>query len=236
MSGDAHGENQPELPPAHADRNEHRRRHHHQHAGGAKIGLLQHQCRRNHHEQGRHDQRERPPHILVGEAVKIARQGHDQRDLHDLGGLQLHHAEIDPALGAHTDLAGKIDPDQQQDRNQIGRIDETHQRLQVDHRDREHHREADREARRLPVHPGIGAAMGGGIEHGEADRGDAADQEDHRPAHLRDLVAPSHPIARGDAELRTQSHDYTRPIMASPAFRPRCSDCAVRDRGAGFRS
>ena len=54
--------------------------------------------------------------ILAGQAMKIARQRQHQRDVHQLGGLQLDDPEIDPALRPHADEAAQIDRDDQQQR------------------------------------------------------------------------------------------------------------------------
>ena len=57
------------------------------------------------------------PISSFGEAVEIAREGQHQRDLHQLGRLQLDDAEIDPALRAHADNAAHIDRDDQRQRD-----------------------------------------------------------------------------------------------------------------------
>ena len=83
----------------------------HQHHRGAEIGLLQHQRRR-------HQDHQRParsgdsgwPTSSTAQAVEIARERQHERDLHQLRRLQLHDAEIDPALRAHADDAARSRP------------------------------------------------------------------------------------------------------------------------------
>ena len=60
-----------------------------QHHRGAEVGLLQHQRGRHDDQQRRHDQIDDAAAILGVEAVEIARQRQHQRDLHQLGRLQL---------------------------------------------------------------------------------------------------------------------------------------------------
>ena len=69
----------------------------------------------------------RPPEVVEIGGVEIAGQRHHQRHLHQLGGLELHEAEIEPALGALVDLAQHVDGDQhgQHDARSRGRTGET---------------------------------------------------------------------------------------------------------------
>ncbi len=80
-----------------------------------------------------------------------------------------HHAEIDPRCSAHADLAREIDPDQQQDRHEVERVDQTHQQP-IHHRDRGNIITRPTAKRRPAIHPRIGAEMRRGIEHRKTDR------------------------------------------------------------------
>ena len=106
------------------------------------------------------------------QAVEIARERQHQRDLHELRRLELDDAEIDPALRAHADRAAHLDRDQQQQR--------ARRRSSRPSAARSGDRPAPtpsmittRDARSgstCLLGPGLPAAVGGGIEHGEADR------------------------------------------------------------------
>ena len=47
--------------------------------------------------------------ILEIGGVEVARERHDQGHLHELGGLELDEAQVEPALGALVDLAQYVD-------------------------------------------------------------------------------------------------------------------------------
>jgi hypothetical protein len=93
--------------------------------------------------------------------MEIARERQAQRDLHQLGRLQLEELEVDPALRAHADLAHEFDIDQQDEGDPIERIGDLGQALQIDHADHQHDADADCVAHHLPVHPRLRAAAGG---------------------------------------------------------------------------
>ena len=66
-----------------------------------------------HDEQIPEGRRQRP-------LVHVPGAHHRHRQLHDLGGLKAHEADIEPALRALADVAGDIDHDQQQHTDHIG--------------------------------------------------------------------------------------------------------------------
>ena len=96
--------------------------------------------------------------VLHAEAVQIARERQHQRDLHQLGRLELERAELDPALRAERRHGPPtvIDDQQQEQRYGIGRIGErsSRQRISTSATPTRMH-EADREALHLRRRPGM---------------------------------------------------------------------------------
>ena len=97
---------------------------HHDEAGGrnqqgrAQI-RLRHDHRRRNGDQDPHDDQ-----VLEGRRqrafVHVPGAYHRYRELHDLGGLKAHEADVEPALRALADVAGHFDHDQQQHADDIG--------------------------------------------------------------------------------------------------------------------
>ena len=117
-----------EHPDAHAGQEEDGAAGQNQHHRRAHVGLLQHQGRRHQHQQQGDDQQQRAADVLRVHAVEITGQRERERDLHDLGRLQLDEAEVDPALRAQAGRAMQLDRNQQDERDAIERYD---QRIQA---------------------------------------------------------------------------------------------------------
>ena len=81
-----------------------------------------------------------------------ARERHDDRDLHQFGGLQVHEAQVEPALAAAADKAEQFDRDQQDQHADIGEVREIlenpERQAPDDHRDGQE----DEESARLCCH------------------------------------------------------------------------------------
>ncbi len=220
-----------ELPDLHPGQKEHGGPDQEQHAGGAEIGLQQHERRRREDERHRQQERQRPADGGEIEPVEIARQRQHQRDLHDLGGLDLDETEIDPALRAHADLALDLDEDQQEKAEQIEKIGVAQPELEVEDRDHQHQQQPGGEARHLARHPGIDIAVGRGIEHREADAGDHRQEQDEPPAYAAQLLAEGLVLrATGGADGLAGEHE---PVGHPTSL---CARVASGRRRTGSRS
>ena len=181
-----------ELPDPDPREEERRTGAHQDHQRGPEVGLAHHQHDRHGDHQERRHQVQRIPDLVPGQAMKVPGKRQHQRNLHQLGGLQLERAEVDPPLRAHSDLAHHLDAEQQQEHAGVYQIGAAHPEPYVDHGDRQHDHEADTEPDRLPIGPGRYAAVGRRIQHGEANRCDRDDQQDHQPVHRGQFLAEGH--------------------------------------------
>ena len=85
----------------------------HEHDERAEVGLQQDQTHRHSREGQRFDQRPQAQRLLAV-VVEVRGEHQDQRDLGQLGGLELHRAEDDPRLGALDGVAEHQHVDQRQ--------------------------------------------------------------------------------------------------------------------------
>ena len=98
-----------EIDPGGASQKQHARAADKKQHCSTEIRLSEHEIGRDHDHRGRHDQHQRPREILGRTAMAETRQSEHEADLHQFGRLKLEGADIDPALGAHADLAGDFD-------------------------------------------------------------------------------------------------------------------------------
>jgi hypothetical protein len=102
-----------------------------------------HEDRDSEHAEGREIRRQRP-------VVQEPRTGERHGDLHDFRGLEAHDAEIEPALGAHRDVALDRDREQQQHAQHVQERGGDAQHARRNLRDRDHDAEREPDARGLP--------------------------------------------------------------------------------------
>ena len=157
--------------------------------------------------------------------VEIARQRQHQRDVHQLGRLQLDDPEIDPALRPHADKAPKIDRDHQCQHDGINPIGSAEPVPDIDQRRGDHQDQGDREAHRLLGGPGLHIAVGRRIQHRDAEAGDCADQQHQPPADAADL------LPKASARGRPRSAERLGHSSAA-----RCRRATVGEGHSGARS
>ena len=144
--------------------------------GGAKVRLGgNQQGRQQHHDEGYHHVAE-----FGGQRVTAEPGGdHDGHgELHHLGGLELHKAQVEPALGPLADMAEHVHRDEQQhypdkQRHRPAGIEGGRQLSHADHQG-----EGESAAHQL-AHDGVHILAGGGVEHhhGEGDDGQQPQQQ-----------------------------------------------------------
>ena len=161
-----------EHPDPHAGHEQQRRAAQQHHHGGAEVGLHHHQPDRRHDHDQRRQGVEEALGLLARQAMVVARQHEDHRHLGDLRRLDLHRPEHQPALRAHADLAGDVDRDQQQHRDDVDRPGEHQPDLGMDQRHDQRQAERHAVAHGMPAGPRLEAAAGRRIERQHADRGD----------------------------------------------------------------
>ena len=213
------GTHQQELPDPHAGHEQEADTAGAQHDRGAEIGLDQDQGNGGADHQQRRDQEERPLHLLEPDGVEVAGQRQDQRHLHELGGLDLDEAEIEPALGALVDLAQDVHRHQQRDGEGVERVGDAVPETLVDHRHGDHQRDAQRQPEPMPPSPGLVAAAAGGIEHAIADEADHQHQGDEGPVQVAELLAQGQ-LRGAQTDGRHQASrasGASRAVGASPA-------------------
>ena len=224
---DAAGGGGGEVPEADAGEE-----HHHPGAGeeqdrGAEVGLLEDEGDRQGGQHQGQDEPERAGDLGRVEAVVVGGERHDERDLHQLGRLELDRAEVDPALGAHADLAHHLDEDEECERAGIGERRHRSPEADVDDGDAEHAADADGEAEHLRSGPGIGGAAGDRVEHEKAGAATAPRRSTSAQLIARSLAAPCgvpRPVA-SKAVMRGPSRAGLRRRRGAAA---RCSSIALR--------
>jgi hypothetical protein len=177
--------------------------HHHRRA---EVGLHHHQPDRRHDDDQRRQGVDEALGLLTGQAVIIARQHQDHRDLGDLRRLDLDRAQHQPALRTHADLADHIDGDQQQHRDAVDRPGQPPPHLGMDQRHRQAEAERHAVAHGVLAGPRLEAAAGRRVERQHADPGDRRQHQDQAPVDAPDLLAEGRRRRRVEAERR-QTHD-----------------------------
>jgi hypothetical protein len=151
--------------------------------------------------------------------VEVAGQRQDQRHLHELGGLDLDEAQIEPALGALVDLAQNVDRHQQREGKGVERVGDAVPETLVDHRHRDHQWDAQRQPEAVAPGPGLVAAAAGGKEDSVADQADHQHQGDEGPVQVAELLAQGE-LRRAQTDRRHQASRASgarRAVGASPA-------------------
>ena len=144
---------------------------------------------------GQHDEPERPD--APGVARDEGRQREQQRDLAELGGLELEERELDPAARSACREAEREDCGDERDRPDVERPLEAAEALDVDEGERAQGDRAEREVDLLLDHERVGA--GARADHVETERGNAGQREQHQPVETPE--AAEEPDAARAAQL-----------------------------------
>ena len=141
---------------------------------------------------------------------KIARQRQHHRDLHELRGLQLDDADVDPALRALARRAEQLHADQQGEGDAVDRVRRTQPEADVDDRHREHHDQTGAEPDHLARRPRLGRAARSGNQHPDADRADGADENDQEPVEPEQPLGDANALLAADLQLCHQAVSFCR--------------------------
>ena len=161
---------------------------------------------------GREDQEQRQEvgpdaaQSVEGDAVEIARQSQHHRDLHELRGLQLDHADVDPALRALARRAQQLHADQQGEGEAVDRVG----RAQPRSRCRSSPPRASRSARRRTRPSGAPPTARWNRRRRISasrcrDRADGADENDQEPVELEQPLGDAKALLAADVQLCHQA-------------------------------
>ena len=123
-------------------------------------------------------QRQRP-------LVHVPGAGHRHRQLHDLGGLKAHEADVEPALRALADMAGDVDHNEQKHAEHVGDGREHAQVLRrCEFGERQHGGDRDADVRQMVLHH-LPVLPGCAIDHQDADQDDDGEHAGQRPVQAK---------------------------------------------------
>ena len=108
--------------------------------------------------------------------------------LAQFGGLELHEAEVDPALRAHFHRADEFDEDEEDERHAVAHRRDIPPEPNGHHGDNEHRGDPQAEALHLGGGPRREITTRDRVEHHEAHRGDGAEEDDQGPVQEQDLA------------------------------------------------
>ena len=138
--------------------------------------------------------------LLARQALIVAGEHQDHRYFGDLGRLDLHGPDNQPALRTHAGLAGDVDRDQQQQRDHIDRPSEPQPDLGRHQRRRQQDCDGRAIADGMPRRPRIEAAAGRRIERHRTNGGDRRQHQDQAPVDAPQLLA--------EARCRRRAHRH----------------------------
>ncbi len=143
----------------------------------------------------------------------VAGQGQHQADLHDLGRLDTHEVQVEPAPRAQGPLAHHWHGQQQDEGYGVDRVGHAEPDADVDQAQGQHQGEADPEADQVLGRPRLPVRVGDGVEHHPADPGDQAHQEAEHPVDLADL--DDQPVAFAGTGKGRGCHWSGAPLLSS---------------------
>ena len=164
----------------------------------------------------------------------VGGEHHHQRDLHHLRGLELHRAEVDPALRAHADDAHDVDGDEQHQRDHVGERRHRPPEADVDHARCDHRARCRRRSAASAARPRARASRRP-PSRASGSRPQATAQSSRTSAQL--IAAASPALRRAAAGGVEQAHARSRAgaAAARPSRAPARPRAAPRSPCAGRR-
>ena len=179
-----------EQPQPHAGQEQHHNAAKQDRQGRAQIGLQHHQPHRHGDQRQRRDQHIGPAFIALGDILIIARQHQHDGQLHHFGWLELHDADIQPALAAAAHGAGQFHAHQRHQQRDVDGPGPAQPAFGRHQRKGQRAHQQDGKTHALFQRPGVQGSASGRIEHDQAKTGDGADDQHHAPRQAGQFAAP----------------------------------------------
>ncbi len=166
---------------------DHRRPGHGQQHGGAQVRLLgDQQHRRRDHGHG-NQELPREARLLGRQPMVKTGQGQDQADLHDLGRLDAHEVQVQPALGPQRHLALHHHRQEQHQADGVDRIGGDEPDADIHQGQGQGQQQAQAKTDQVLGRPWVPRLVGDGIEHQGANARDQAEHGAEGPVDLAEL-------------------------------------------------